>query len=82
VIKLKLPDGTTRAPAATTAAIPAMTPAQLAREAGVEAIMHIQAISGIRETREHAATEWDQMTKHERWQTMRAYELFGPEEST
>lgn len=50
------------------------------REAGINAIIALQAMGGIVESREKAEKGWDAMTPREQQQTMAAYQLFGPKE--
>jgi len=46
------------------------------REAGIEAIIYLQSIAGITETREEAEHGWDSMQDWERESTMRVFNLF------
>lgn len=45
------------------------------RDAGINAIIYLQAVVGIDETVEEAAAGWDKMTAAQKKQTMQAYSI-------
>lgn len=49
-----------------------------ADEAGVQAVIALQATAGIAESREKALTGWSKMTAEEKARTMEAYGVFFP----
>ncbi len=53
------------------------------REKGIAAIIALQKLGGIEETREEAAAGWDALSDHEKANTMAAFEVLveGKEES-
>jgi hypothetical protein len=49
-----------------------------ADEAGVQAVIALQATAGIAESREKALLGWSKMSKEEKENTMAAYKVFFP----
>lgn len=49
-------------------------------EQGIKAIIALQKLAGIKETKVKARRGWVAMTKEERDETMRAYKILFPEE--
>lgn len=50
-----------------------------ATEKGIEAIIYLQKLVGIEETREQAVVGWSRMSKHERQFTMKVCEVMKDE---
>jgi hypothetical protein len=49
-----------------------------ADEAGVQAVIALQATAGVAESREQALLGWSKMTAEEKARTMESYDIFFP----
>ena len=45
------------------------------REKGIKAIIYLQSMAGIRESRDKAERGWDGMSEHEQETTIHVYEM-------